>query len=337
MVLVDDVGSYPLEGVSRGEFSRAYAVARETYASGGDMSEDPFVFENFYKPVAASFASKLASGIDVVNYPQHYDMHKQFLEPIEKHQTKPFIIDSKYAVIPELYVVSREAERYYEETGKKVRLRVCVTGPIDLYIHTDFGYHVYPEVLMNLAESVNGFLKNSMLEERYISTEVVSIDEPSLGYADLLNVGKDDLIGAIERSVRGIDATAQVHLHGLSASDIPLAAEGIDVLTVESAASPEQLKLISKKDLEANDKNLRVGVTRTDIDSIIPEWLEKGVEPKDEQLVDGVDVIRSRYDSALEAFGDRLTFIGPDCGLGSWPSREIAQLLLRRTVEAVEA
>lgn len=336
MVLVDDIGSYPLEGVSSSEFSRAYSIAREMYAGGMDLTEDNFILENFYKPVAASFASKLASGIDVVTYPQHYEMHRQFLEPIEKHQNEPFAIDLNHAVIPELYVVSREAERYYGETGEKVRLRVCVTGPIDLYTRTDFGYHVYPEILMKLAESVNGFLRNSLLKGRYISTEVISIDEPSLGYADLLNVGRDELIEALEKSVRGIDATVQVHLHGLAASDIPLSAEGVHVLTVESAASPEQLKLISKKELEVYDKYLRVGVTRTNIDSIIAKWLEKGVKPKDEQLIDNVDVIRSRFEKAQKTYGDRISFAGPDCGLRSWPSHKISQLLLMRTVEAVK-
>ncbi|MEE9612718.1 MAG: hypothetical protein V3W19_15810, partial [Desulfatiglandales bacterium] len=285
---------------------------------------------------ASSFASKLASGIDIVTYPQHYDMHKQFLEPIEVYQSAPFDIDSKFALMPELFVVSEEAKKYFEETGEAVKLKVCVTGPIDLYTRTDFGYHVYPEVLMKLAESVNKFLRNSILKERFISTEVVSIDEPSLGYADFLNVGKEDLIEALDESLKGIDATIQVHLHGLSASDIPLSSKRIDVLTVEAAASPEQLKLISKKDLDDHDKSLRVGITRTNIDSIIPEWLEKGVHPTDEQLVDTPSVIKERYEKAEEMFGDRLAFVGPDCGLGSWPTQDVAKLLLKRTYDAVK-
>jgi len=337
MVLVDDIGSYPLMGVTKEEFSKAYRKAREMYVKGTDLRDDPFVFENFYKPVASSFGSKLDSGIDVVTYPQHYEMHKQFLEPIEKFQTDPYVIDSKYAVLPELFVVSEEAKRRYEETGKKVNLRVCVTGPIDLYTRTDFGYHIYPEVLMNLAGSVNDFLTKAMLKEPHISTEVVSIDEPSLGYADLLNVEKEDLIEALDKSLKNIDATVEIHLHGLGASDIPISAAGVDVITVESAASPEQLKFISKKELDENDKYIRVGITRTNIDSIIPEWLEKGIQPSGEQLIDDLSVIRSRYEKAQELFGDRLAFVGPDCGLGSWPSQEIAQLLLKRTYEAVKA
>jgi methionine synthase II (cobalamin-independent) len=31
-----------------------------------------------------------------------------------------------------------------------------------------------------------------------------------------------------------------------------------------------------------------------------------------------------------------MTFTGPDCGLGGWPTQEAAQLLLTRTVKAVK-
>ena len=31
-----------------------------------------------------------------------------------------------------------------------------------------------------------------------------------------------------------------------------------------------------------------------------------------------------------------MTFTGPDCGLGSWPTQEAAALVLKRAVEAVK-
>ena len=50
----------------------------------------------------------------------------------------------------------------------------------------------------------------------------------------------------------------------------------------------------------------------------------------------GREEIKKRYLSAIEKFGDRMRFSGPDCGLGSWPSQEAAQLLLKRTVRAIK-
>jgi 5-methyltetrahydropteroyltriglutamate--homocysteine methyltransferase len=67
------------------------------------------------------------------------------------------------------------------------------------------------------------------------------------------------------------------------------------------------------------------------------ELYEKGVEkPTAEQLVEGEATIKKRYVAAKEKYGERMTFTGPDCGLGSWPSQEAAQLLLKRTVNAVK-
>jgi 5-methyltetrahydropteroyltriglutamate--homocysteine methyltransferase len=80
-----------------------------------------------------------------------------------------------------------------------------------------------------------------------------------------------------------------------------------------------------------------VGVSRTDIDSILAELYEKGVaKPSAEQLIEPEETIMKRYKVAKEKYGDRMTFTGPDCGLGGWPSQEAAQLLLEHTVKAVK-
>jgi 5-methyltetrahydropteroyltriglutamate--homocysteine methyltransferase len=90
--------------------------------------------------------------------------------------------------------------------------------------------------------------------------------------------------------------------------------------------------------LERADKQIRVGISRTDINSIIAELYQKGVtKPQTEQLVENDEDIRKRFGKAKEKFGERMTFTGPDCGLGGWPTQESAQLLLKRTVNAVKS
>ncbi len=339
-MLVDDVGSFPLpEGVNRNEFQDIYPKAQTAFAEGNDLTLDPLLNERFCKVVESSFKLKIDSGLDVINYPQHHDMHKQFLDPINQYQKEPFLIDEKYAVIPELFVVEKLAKEYYEEKGERLKVKVCVTGPIELHLRTEFGFYIYDEILNNLARSVNAFLKNSILDTKYARTHVLVIDEPSLGLADLLNIEKDGLIKAIERSVKDIAPDVQIHLHALKAADIPLSAEGIDILTGEFAASPQNIDMISKKDLETHDKFIRGGITRTNLDFIMGEQIEKGMRPDGrghEALVDSLDVIRKRYEKISEKFSDRLRSVGPDCGLGSWPSQDVAFLLLKRTVSAVE-
>jgi 5-methyltetrahydropteroyltriglutamate--homocysteine methyltransferase len=330
---IDDVGSFPLpEGLTRKQFAEVYPLAQKAVAEGKDIDEH----DTFYRAVATSLKFKVASGIDVVNYPQHYDMHRQFLDLIERYQREPFLINEKHAVIPELQVVQKEAKKYFEEKGEKLKIKVCVTGSIELYLKTSFGFYIYEEILDNIAKSVNSFLKNSTINSKYAETFVVAIDEPSLGFVDLLNIEEDALISALERSVASISAPVQIHLHTLKAAELPMQAKGIAILTGEFAATPQNMDLISKKALEEYDKFIRGGITRTNIDSIMAEWLDKGIQPAPEQLVDEVKVIRGRYKKAKEVFGERMTFAGPDCGLGSWPSPEIAQLLLKRTVEAIK-
>ena len=89
--------------------------------------------------------------------------------------------------------------------------------------------------------------------------------------------------------------------------------------------------------LEDADKNIRVGISRTDIDAITSELNDQGFsKPTIEQIAESEETIRKRFNFAKAKFGDRMTFTGPDCGLSSWPSQEAAQLLLARTVRAVK-
>ncbi len=338
MVLIDDIGSFPLpDGVTKDEFAALYPEAQKAFAEGRRLEELPEL-EQFCRVVESSLLAKIETGIDIVTYPQHQDMHRQFLQPIEAHPREPYLIQEKYAVIPELYAVERVARRRYEETGERLRLRVCVTGAIELYLKTPFGFNIYEEVLLNLAESVRAFLRNSIIRKEHLRTEVVSIDEPSLGYVDLVNIDSEGIIKALERSVRGVDATVQIHLHALKAAEYPLQAEGVDVITAEFASSPENIELITRQELEAHDRFIRGGVASTSIDRKLGELAQRGIRnPAPEQLADSEEDIRKLYRRLAERFGERMSFAGPDCGLGSWPSQEAAKLVLSRCVKAIRS
>jgi 5-methyltetrahydropteroyltriglutamate--homocysteine methyltransferase len=90
--------------------------------------------------------------------------------------------------------------------------------------------------------------------------------------------------------------------------------------------------------LEKADKQLRVGVSRTDINSITSELYDKGItQPSIEQIVESEETIRKRFVTVKEKYGDRMAFAGPDCGLGGWSTQDAAQLLLKRTVNAIKS
>jgi len=337
-VLLDDIGSFPLpKFVERKTFNEAYKLAREQIASGKDLKENTFLFKNFYEVVVGSFLRKLKTGLDVANYPQHYDIHEQFAEPIQKAMEKgTYIVEEKNAIIPEVHVINEEAKRIYESIEKRIALRVCITGPLELYLR-EIGTTLYKDVLLMFAETVRRFAKNAILNSKYVKTEVVSLDEPSFGFQEI-SADKDTITEVLEKALN-FDGDVQKHIHMHSPTRITdiLDVRNLDVVSIEYAAAQHSLEYISKNMLERADKFIRVGISRTDIDSIIAELYEKGItKPETEQLVEDEKTIRKRFEKAKEKFGERMTFTGPDCGLGGWPTQEAAQLLLERTVRAVK-
>ncbi|MEM3699881.1 MAG: hypothetical protein QXL57_03325 [Candidatus Bathyarchaeia archaeon] len=337
-VLVDDVGSYPLpNSIDKKLFDRAYALAREAIIKGKDMKKEEFLLNNFYNVIVNSFKKKLETGLDVINYPQHYDIHRQFTEVIQEATNKgTYIVEEESATIPEIYVIREEAERLSKEFGKKISLRVCVTGPMELYLKM-VGTVSYKDVLLMFAETVKRFAKNSILNSKYVKTEVVSLDEPSFGFQDI-TADRDAIVDVLEKAFDFSGVVKQIHIHSSSRVADLLMAKNLDVLSFEYAASPRNIEAVSKKMLEETDKQIRVGISRTDIDSITAELYEKGItKPNAEQLVESEETIQRRFLKAREKYGERMAFTGPDCGLGGWPTQEAAQLLLKRTVNAVKS
>jgi 5-methyltetrahydropteroyltriglutamate--homocysteine methyltransferase len=335
--LVDDIGSFPLpDYVDRDLFNEAYVRARDAMTNEKDLKKDAFILNNFYRVIIDSFKKKLDTGLDVVNYPQHYDMHWQFAHVIHRAMDKgTYVVDEKQAMVPEVHVINDEAKRICEETGKKVLLRACVTGPMELYLK-EIGTIAYKDILLMFAETVRRFAKNSILNSKYVKTEVVSLDEPSFGFQDV-SADEDTILDTLEKAFNFNGVTKQVHLHSPSRVANVLDVKNLDVLSFEYAASPKNIDAVSRKMLERADKQIRVGVSRTDINSIMAELYEKGVaKPNAQQLVESEATIRKRFVAAKEKYGDRMTFTGPDCGLGGWPTQESAQLLLKRTVNAVK-
>jgi len=335
--LIDDIGSFPLPPeVNRETFNKAYQLAREAIVDGRDLRKDELLRKSFCEVTLDAFKRKLRSGLDVVTYPQQYDGIRQVSDAIQSAMAKgSFLVEEKQAFLPEVHLISEEAKILSEESGKKIPLRVSLFGPIEQYLK-GIGTIPYSDVLESFAETIQRFAKNSILNSKHVKTEVVSIDEPSFGFLNLA-AESDEICDVLEKAFDFQGAIRQIHLH--SASRLPdlLEVGNIDVVSFEYAASPKNIEGVSRKMLEDADKQIRVGISRTDIDSIMAELNDKGVtKPTAKQLVESGEVIKKRYVSAKEKYGDQMTFTGPDCGLGGWPSQEAAQLLLKTTVNAVK-
>jgi len=335
-ILVDDVGSFPLPPhVDDKMYGGAYRHAREVIVNGKDIGKEASL-STFSQVVIDSFRKKVEAGLDVTNYPQHYDMHRQVADVIrESMKQGTYSVDEREAILPEVSVIGSEAKNLYEETDKTLQLRVCVIGPMELYLK-ELGTKVYQDILQMFADNVKRFAKNSILTNKYVKTVAVSLDEPSFGFQEV-SAERDTILDTLERAFDFTGVVKQIHLHSPSKVSDILSVKNVDVVSLEYAASPRNIGAISRKMLDEADKQIRVGISRTDINSIMAELYDKGItKPAAYQIVESEETIQKRFEAAWVKYGDRMTFTGPDCGLGGWPTQEAAQLLLERTVDVVK-
>ncbi len=337
----DDVGSFPLpEYIDKEMFNKFYWIAYNGLIKNEDVFENRGINNFFQHPILQSFQQKLNAGVEIINYPQHIDMYNQFLKPISNYETQPDLIDSSKAIIPEMFVIKKYAKEYYERTSTPLNIKLCVTGPIELYVKKH-SFTVYSDIALNLAKSINSFFKNSLYFTKYLKTPVISIDEPSFGYIDLINISNDEIVTIFDKSLENINTTTQIHLHTLDRASICLQTKNLDVLTCEYASDPNNT--LPKKDLDENDKFIRVGIVRTNIDSIIAEALDSGKTYEEIKtfegimyLIDSKEKIRKNLLTALNHYKERLKFVGPDCGLSGWSPPEVGYELLHRTYEVIK-
>lgn len=335
-VIFDDIGSYPLpQGVTKEWVQKAFSKHSER--------------EKLFQIINAAFQQKVDAGVEAPTYPQYQDMNEQFLSVIRdpENTEEPFKVKEKAARIVELEAVQPAAQMYMQSHGEKQNTRICVTGPLEMYLK-EFGGTEYTDILYLLAESVDRFLKNSIDNSGYLNISVVSIDEPSIGINPQIMFNDDELIQALKIATRsahrkGIDV--QIHLHSPLHYKLACDTSQINVIGVESAGHPSYLDLIDKKVLDESDSFLRVGIARTDISNLVSVLNDKhGTNVwKDasrlQEIVNELEtpaVISKRLEKAYSIFGERIKYVGPDCGLGSWPSQQIASQLLQNVAAGIK-
>ena len=312
-IFFDDIGSFPLpKGV------RVTDLSRDGYL---DLVRDVL-------------AQKRRAGVQIPTYPQFRDMIRMFMDEIEDPDKaeSPYLIKRERAKIMELDAVS---------AGQDVR--VCVTGPVELYVSI-FGATRYTDILNYLAESVARFLAEARAEKKM---SVASLDEPSLGLNSNIIFSDDEIQQALQIAsapCRGMDC--EIHLHSPLYAEVSARVAGINIVGIESASHPDYLQLIDRRVLEETDSFLRAGIARTDILSLsagLNEMLGTNLWddiPRLEREIfkaESPGIMRKRLDRAYLQFGDRLRATGPDCGLGSWPSQEMAGRLLANCAAAVRS
>lgn len=328
-ILFDDVGSYPLP-----------KDTNMTWINCAAQKNDPILS----KIIKDAMQQKIDAGIDIPTYPQFRDMNQMFLDIMNNQslQEEPFIVKKDKARILELSAIDDIGAEYIKKNGKKLNVKICVTGPIELYLR-QFGGTSYKDILNNFAVSVDRFIDNSISNAKHFQIYTISIDEPSIGINSNIMFNDDDIIEALTIATKTADLNkidTQIHLHSPLHYKIICKVPSIKIIGIESAANPSYLNLIDKKELEYYDKFLRIGITRTDIFKMATVLNEKHSANiwKTPEMLDEIvtdmetpQIIKERLRNIFMLFGDRIKYAGTDCGLSSFPSQELASRLLKNT------
>ncbi|HII79165.1 MAG TPA: methionine synthase [Methanosarcina sp.] len=331
-----DGGSLPTpEGLTR-EWVKAAAETR---------TED----EKLFSLVREAFRRKIDVGVHVPTYPQFRDMIGQFLDIIkdEKNCYEPYIVKEENAKILELEIIDEVAKHYREETGETLEVRVCVAGPTDLYLQA-FGETAFADAYHIMALDIENFIKQAFKAAKNFKIRVIALDEPSLGMNDRIQFSDSDIISALTLAsthARKQGADVEIHLH--SPLKYKLVCETpINVIGFEYAATPSYIDLMDKKVLEDSNTYIRLGVSRTDISSLIGivnetyevnAWKEKEYMQKIVTEIETPDLVQKRLEKAYSILGDRIRYASPDCGLAFWPDQELALRLLENTAKGINS
>ena len=356
MVRSYDVGSFPFFGDMK-KFTEG------TKNFGKNLFDESANY--FEKTIIDIFLDKLASGIDVANFPQLRDMNEMFLSMLSGPErlsegyveTAPLTLEPGAGGLPEVSAIKKNAALISERCGRSFIMKLCVTGPYTLA--SLFPYRT-GEIFDRLGKALSGVIERNTFDEKAARVGIVSVDEPIFGLVDdpLIDrgsSGRQNLSKAwdeIFRSAKARKVETCLHLHSTS-DGLFWEVEHLDI--VESHVSDPIYDLrATKSRLEKKDKFLKASACVADFDELIRKSIAEasgegltdlalneavgetwkklhGGTIDSERFLETSDAMRRRIDAIVNRFGvERVPYAGPECGLGGFPSYKSAIECLRR-------
>ena len=356
-----DIGSLPL----RVEESVIYEGARRQGSLLSLLGAQDESSEVFEEEVVSATVDKLRAGLTVPNYPQFRDMSEMFFEllrGIEKVEGGYVALREVTAKpgssIPEVEVIRENVSRIRDEAGvDRLKLKVCVTGP---YTLASFFQAKNARLFEELGHSLAEIVSRSVFDSRHGGVALVCIDEPVLGFLNdpLLDYGSEgrESLGAaweeICSAASSKGSATSIHLHDTS-DDLFWEVAHLDLVQAH-IGDPLYSQDATSRRLEETGKRLKASIFHNQFDDLIEARLKReGVVDDVEQRVgdtwtqirrgevdpmvflEEVDVGLARLRQVVKRFGvEKVPMVGPECGVGGWPSYETAMECLRRTAEA---
>ena len=271
----------------------------------------------------------------------------QFLDIIkdEKNCYEPYVLREENAKILELEIIDEVAKQYKKETDKTLEVRICIAGPTDLYLQT-FGATAFVDAYHILAQDIGKFIKQAFKTAKNFKIKVIALDEISLELTDKIEFSDAAIISALTTaSTYALQQEADIEIHLYSPLKYKLICETpINVIGFEYAGNPSYLDLLDRKVLEDSNIYVGIGISRTDIFSLISivnekygvnAWKQKKYMQKIITELETPDVIKKRLETAFSIFWDCIKYANSDCGLAFWPDQDIAFKLLENTAKGI--
>ncbi len=313
----------------------------------------------FENAVIKGFIDKIEAGIHVPTYPQFRDMNEMFLEMIDgvgRARGGYMILEPLSPgklVIPEIRILADNIDKIKDKVGEKPSIRICITSPYTLS-HSFTGIQDKLWLWEELGNILSEIAGETLKVAAVFKSVMVSLDEPVLGVVDdpLLDIGSEgsrvlaSVIDKILSACKSRGAETCMHLHSTSSSVI-WELHSLDV--IESHVddplynSSELIDKVSRMGL-----NVKAAICKTNYDRLLDSKLEtygltvetawKRIRSGDLNPVlflEDVNLMRERLEKTVRAYGSRVKYAGPECGLRSFPTYDAAIKYLRMVSEAV--
>jgi len=357
-IRLTDVGSFPLDA----DLNRYLKGAHDLQVnSGGLETEDAQYFITKHNETFIKKARALGPENAVTSYAQCRGMISQFLLPEMLHakgitelelekstsindmsktdsQTLAAAIalgkaplSSEGIIFPEVTALQDGAKQICEELGvERISFKICITGPLELSLSlqrlADFP-RTYDEKLMEfLSDVVKGYVSSTIINSKHLTTEIVTMDEPTIGFEGLGDFFTDTasdnnlnhMISCWNRIYSEIptDIYRGIHLHRSPFETLFQAKWNL----IEAHVGV----YVKREWLEKHDKFVRAAVVRTDgptfgddVD-VKASWQEIFSGNYESYLQPAFEM-QKHLQETIALYGlERTPFAGPECGFGPW-------------------
>jgi methionine synthase II (cobalamin-independent) len=379
-VRLTDVGSFPLDA----DLDRYLKGALELEMNSGSIeSDDTQYFITKHNDTFIRKARALGPENAVISYAQCRGMISQFLLP-EMYHAKgitDFQIDdvigtsdvpkqdsqtlaaaiaigkvpfsSQRSIFPEVFALEHGAKQICEELGVgRISFKACITGPLELSLNlqrlADFP-RTYDKKLMDFfTDVVKGHVSNVVINSKHLNTEIVTMDEPTIGFEGLgdfftdssSDPNLDHLISCWNKiySIIPSNIYRGIHLHRSPFEALFKAKWNLIEAHVGVYVKPQWL--------EDYDKFVRAAVVRTDGPTIgeaadVKASWQEIFSGNYEQYLQTTSEMEQHLDQTIDIYGvERIPFAGPECGFGPWDWKhgpEMAVATLERLKRIIKA